>query len=333
LTEGNLPQILRFFNFIELPLLHLQKVIHLSAMEKLQKPQNTPPFLNPNDTILLCGSARFTTTKVIAIFEQFCRENNWVPEVDLTILKAHHQFAGSDEERTEAVQKALKRDDIKAIIFARGGYGTIRIMDKLELQELQDHPKWLIGFSDLTYLLNPLAKTNACIHGPMALQLQDHPKSTELLSQFLKGEKSSWSCATQAQDWSLDEAQWIGGNLSIIYAMLATPFFHIPENAVLFLEDLDEYLYHIDRMMASLYHGGVLHKVKAVMAGSFSDMRDHDIPFGLDASEILNYWCGKAGVLVIENLPFGHEKTNSPIIMGKSSQIKIKNHEFSVNWE
>lgn len=301
-------------------------------MEKLQNSPNTPPFLKPKDKVLLCGSARFTTAAVITIFEQFCAANNWIPEVDLTILKAHNQFAGSDEERANAVQKALNRDDIQAVVFARGGYGTVRILDKLNLQILETNPKWLIGFSDLTYLLNPLAATSASIHGPMALQLQDHQKSTELLSQFMRGESLSWSHPNKGKDWSLDKATWVGGNLSIVYAMLGTALLPIPENAVLFLEDLDEYLYHIDRMMASMYHAGVLHKVKAVMAGSFSDMRDHDTPFGLNASEILQYWCKKANVILIENLPFGHGKINYPVILGKSSQIKIENEEFSVNW-
>jgi len=295
-----------------------------------------PPYLQAGSKVLVCGSARFTEPHLLNGLETLCKTYAWELEIDATVFDAHHQFAGDDEQRAAAVQRALERSDVAAILFARGGYGTIRIMEALDLSVLEQHPKWLMGFSDLTYLLNPCAQISPCLHGPMALQIGDDTASDKLAAEFLSGTKKGWkssNCRSQTNG-DLANCFWVGGNLSIVYAMLALPSFHIPENAVLFLEDLDEYLYHMDRMMASLYYSGKLGKFKAVMAGSFSDMNDHTIPFGMNASEILQHWCSKAQVELVEELPFGHTKTNYPIVLGSPSKIAWTHQgSFEVEWK
>ena len=227
----------------------------------------------------------------------------------------------------------MNRSDVDALFFARGGYGSVRIMESLDFSGLKKHPKWIIGFSDACYLLNPIAEVLPTLHGPMAIQLETDAMTDTLLAQFLTGKHYTWNCTVeQAASFHCDDAVLIGGNLSIVYAMLATPFWKVPSGAILFLEDLDEYLYHIDRMMASLYFSGTLTKVQAVLAGSFSDMKDHTTPIGWTASECLQHWCNKANTPLIEGLPFGHKKENYPLILGQPCSISVKNEQFSIRW-
>lgn len=231
------------------------------------------------------------------------------------LYQIDNQFAGNDSQRTEDLQMALNNPEIEAIICARGGYGTARIIDKIDFCGFIKNPKWVVGFSDVTVLHAYLHNLGFCsIHAIMPI-LFDKPmaqKSIESLKNALFG-------VNIAYDFSniLPDAEIVGGNLSIIHQQIGTKSDIDTANKILFLEDIDEYYYHIDRMINHLDRAGKLSKLKALVLGHFTDLKDNVTPFGKTLNEIILETVSKYKYPVYFDFPAGHNFDNLAIVFGR----------------
>ncbi len=288
---------------------------------------NSPAYLKPGSTIAIAASARKVNFAEIA--DAIALLESWGLKVVLseTIYAVEHQFAGTDTERTMGLQQLLDDPSIHAILFARGGYGSVRIIDALNFDKFVQHPKWLIGFSDITVFLAHLAAKFkvSSMHACMAFSMQPErfdPVSVESLKNALFGRGIAFELSQHALNTNLPtepfSGQLIGGNLSVLYALMGSGSLPNSTDKILFLEDLDEYLYHIDRMLMGLKRAHFFKGLKAVLIGGMSDMKDNAIPFGKSANEIILDVLAEYQIPIVFGLPCGHEKVNNCLVMGET---------------
>ena len=279
----------------------------------------TPPYLKKGSKIALVAPARKISRDEIAAAVKWIEEKGFVAVYDDRLFAEYHQLAGDDDFRASVLQDYLDRDDIDAILCARGGYGTIRIVDKLDFTKFAKHPKWIVGYSDVTVLHAKMQQLGyQSIHGTMAINFEKNTKEAlETLYEALIGTLNNVRTrrATSLQS-DFDGAQIVGGNLSVLYSMLGSDLFPETDGKILFIEDLDEYLYHIDRMMMALKRAGKLANLKALLVGAFTDMHDNTIPFGMTAKEIIYEKVKDYGYPVIWDYPAGHVADNRAVIFG-----------------
>ena len=285
----------------------------------------TPDHLSKGDRIAIVSTAR----KVSEAEIRPCVKTltSWGLEVVLgaNLYKEQNQFAGSDEERTLDMQSMFDDPSIKAIICARGGYGTVRIIELLDFTGFIANPKWLIGFSDVTVLHSHIHANHsiATLHAPMAINFVDG-ESLEDLRKALFGEELSYSFSSVPSNRNgTCNGEIIGGNLSLLYSLMATESQMNTDGKILFIEDLDEYLYHIDRMMQNLKRTGFLKTLAGLLIGGMTDMNDNEIPFGKTAQEIIAETIGKYHYPVAFGFPAGHMKKNSPLILGARGELFV----------
>lgn len=231
-------------------------------------------------------------------------------------------FSGTDEERADELQAMLDDDSIKAILFGRGGYGMSRIIDRLDFKRFKKNPKWLIGFSDITVMHNHLLSRykTASLHAPMAAAFNDGGAQNEFigsLKKALKGTKASYSCATHPNNkYGSATGRLVGGNLALFANIIGTASEVNTKNCILFLEDIGEYLYSVDRMLVQLKRAGKLDKVAGIIFGGFSDMKDTERPFGKTIDEILKEITDGLDIPVCFHFPVSHEKENYALKVG-----------------
>lgn len=294
-----------------------------------------PPYLNPGDTIGLTCTARSITMEelqpAIAVIEGW----GFKVKIGSAIGLVHDQFGGNDQQRAESFQHLLDDDTIKAILLCRGGYGTVRMLDLVDFQRLQSQPKWIIGFSDVTILhahLNENFKT-ATLHASMPSVFNTNTsESLDSIRQALLGEPLSYPFAPHPLNKTgTAQAEIIGGNLSLLYSLIGTKHDVDTKGKILFMEDLDEYLYHIDRMMISLKNAGKLDHLAALVVGGMTDMNDNTIPFGKTVEEIIFEHTKDYDYPIAFNFPAGHIANNKAIVLGK--EVKITIGSDSVQWE
>lgn len=250
--------------------------------------------------------------------------NSWGLKVVVgkSIGAEHFQFAGDDELRRQDFQSMLDDESIKAILFARGGYGTARIIDDIDWRKFLKHPKWICGFSDITAIHSHLLTVYniPTVHSVMAINFQTATaESLESLRKVLFGETLSYQFASHTLNRS-GEASGIlcGGNLSLLYSLNGTPSEIDTEGKILFLEDIDEHLYHIDRMLMALKRAGKFESLSGLMVGHFTDMKNKDQsnPFGKTAYEMIAEHVSEFDYPVCYGFPAGHEANNKAMIMG-----------------
>ena len=272
----------------------------------------TPAFLKKGSKIALVAPARKISREEIASAVKWIEEKNFVPVYDERLFAEYHQFAGDDDFRASVLQDYLDRDDIDAIFCARGGYGTIRIIDKLDFSKFEKHPKWIVGYSDVTVLHAKIQQLGyQSIHATMPINFPNNTNETlESLYEALTGVETHGRASLRPS------TPIVGGNLSVLYSMLGSDLFPETDGKVLFIEDLDEYLYHIDRMMMALKRAGKLTHLKGLIVGAFSDMHDNTIPFGMTAKEIIFEKVKEYGYPVVWDYPAGHIDDNRTIIFG-----------------
>ena len=298
----------------------------------------TPDYLKKGSKIAIVAPARKISREEIAPAVKWIGDKGFVAVYDDRLFAEYHQLAGDDDFRAGVLQDYLDRDDIDAILCARGGYGTIHIVDKLDFSKFAKHPKWIVGYSDVTVLHAKMQQLGyQSIHGSMAINFPNNTKEAlESLYEALTNpsfraniERSEMVVEKSSNNESFllkrisplpsvgrNDEVIVGGNLSVLYSMLGSDLFPETDGKVLFIEDLDEYLYHIDRMMMGLKRAGKLANLKALLVGAFSDMHDNTIPFGMTAKEIIAEKVKEYGYPVVWDYPAGHIDDNRAIVLG-----------------
>lgn len=283
----------------------------------------TPPFLNKNDTIgIVAPAGRIPEKKITRAVKIF---NDWGLKVELgrNIFKRKNTFAGNDKQRKDDFQNVIDREDIKAVICARGGYGTLRIINKIDFEKFRQSPKWIVGFSDITVIHSYLQKKVKCesIHSVMPGNFPENDvesKSLNSLKNILFGGKAEYGINSHSLNRPGEtEGVLIGGNLSVLYSMQGTNLEIDTNDKILFIEDVNEYLYHIDRMISNFKLSGKLDNLRGLIIGQMSKMKDSPVAFGESAYEILHRAVEEYNYPVIFNFPAGHIKTNMAIILGR----------------
>jgi len=294
-----------------------------------------PPYLKKGDKIaIVCPAKKLPKSidKGIEILQ------SWGLEVVLgkTITASHHQFSGTDELRAQDLQQFLDDSSIKAIIAGRGGYGTIRIIDNLDFTAFNESPKWLIGFSDITILLShALAKLNTqSIHGQMPYTFEEStPEGLESLRKALFGENDTYSykSAVDCKDGNVSGIL-VGGNLTLLLAVEGSVSEMNFDDKILFIEDVGEHEYSIDRMMRTLKRKGKLTKLKGLIVGAFNELGEESIYFGQTPEEVIWELVKEYDYPVCFNFPTGHIADNRAMILGKTVSLTIANNNVELKY-
>lgn len=295
-----------------------------------------PPLLKPGDKIGIVAFAKKITLQeiqpAISLFE------SWGLEVEIgeTIGAEWNQFAGNDEQRRADVQKMLDDNSIKALISARGGYGSVRIIDQIDFTEFTQNPKWLIGFSDITVFHSHIAQNYniPTLHATMPVFFKDNSKEAlgSLKSAFFEG-KMDYKHTSDFPETCKDgvtEAEIIGGNLSIIYSLCGSISNAETHGKILYIEDLYEYLYHTDRMLNNLKRNGMFSNIKGLIIGSFTGMKDGPIKFGKTVNEMLFDLAKQLDIPIFSGFPAGHIDDNRSLIFGQKTRMEVNNGEITL---
>jgi muramoyltetrapeptide carboxypeptidase len=289
----------------------------------------TPSYLAKDDKIGIIAPARCINFDEvhpsIRVFQK------WGLEVVLgtNIFRKCNQFAGKDDLRLTDLQQMLDDDSIRAVICARGGYGTVRIVDRIDFTAFRKNPKWIVGYSDVTVLHSHIHRHLGIetLHAIMPINITGDDGSgdaLETLRNALFGKIRSYSYPVTSLARA-GEAEGIltGGNLSILYSLMGSASEIDTAGKILFLEDVDEYLYHIDRMMMSLKRGGKLGKLKGLIVGGMEKMNDNAVPYGRSANEIILDAVAEYNYPVCFDFPSGHGEDNLALILGRKVALKI----------
>jgi len=294
-----------------------------------------PPYLKKGDKIAItCPAKKLPApmTDAIALLQ------SWGLEVVLgeTAGASFHQFAGNDELRARDMQRFVNDDSIKAIIAARGGYGTIRMIDKVDFSRFAQNPKWLVGFSDITLLHAHLYSNYniQTIHGQMPVNIPDaSAKSLQTLKKALFGHEITYSFNSHSQNRGGECAGVLtGGNLSLLIASLGSVSDFNYDGKILFIEDVGEYLYAIDRMLRTLCRAGKLKNLAGLMVGSFTEVKDNDIPFGQTVEEIVMEVVKDYSYPVCFDFPAGHVPDNEAMVLGKVLHLSVRGSQVSAKY-
>lgn len=287
----------------------------------------TPKYLKKGDTLAIVSTAR--KIKAHELEPAIELLNSWGLKVVLgkTIGATENQFAGSDELRLQDFQEQIDNPEIKAIWCARGGYGTVRIIDKLDFTAFIRNPKWILGYSDVTTLHSHIHNLGIeTLHALMAGEVKGKKEALlDGLKQTLFGKKQSITYTLNDKLNRIGKAtgRLIGGNLSILYSLCGSTSALKTEGAILFIEDLDEYLYHLDRMMQNLKRNGMLTKLSGFVVGGMNDMNDNTIPFGKTAKEIIYDAVSDYTYPVCFDFPAGHVNENNTLILGRKCELVV----------
>jgi muramoyltetrapeptide carboxypeptidase len=298
-----------------------------------------PNFLKPGDTVGIAATARKISG--IELKPAVDKIKEWGLKVVLAenINKADNQFAGNDELRIKSFQKLLDNKDISAIICGRGGYGTIRIIEKLDFTEFAKNPKWIVGYSDVTVLHTFIHQKLGIetLHATMPINFSYNGKdtaSTESLKNALFGITPVYdhlpSHIMNIQGKA--EGILVGGNLSILYSIRGSSFDLDTDGKILFIEDLDEYLYHIDRMMWNLKVSGKLKNLKGLIIGGMTDMNDNLVPFGKEVYDIISEAVAEYNFPVCFDFPAGHREPNMALVLGRNISLEVGQEKIKLEF-
>ncbi len=296
----------------------------------------SPVSLTPGNKISIVAPARKVTPQELSNGIQFLEQSGLEIELGKHLYQQHHQYAGTDLQRLSDFQQALDNPNTKAIICARGGYGTSRIIDQLDFSQFLRNPKWICGFSDNTTLhchLHQLGIQSIHSTVPLLMGKESTLNSDNSLVNALFGQPLP--LIQKAHDLNIQgetKAEIIGGNLSLVVNMLGTASAPDFKNKILFLEDVDEHLYYIDRLMVQLKRTGILEQLSGLLVGHFSKIKDAPSYFGKNVSEIIHEHTSEYNYPVGFNIPSGHEDENMAIVFGRTCLLKINSQGTSVTY-
>ena len=286
-----------------------------------------PPALVEGDKIGLIAPARKISREEIMPAVELIRAQGFVPVYHDGLFAEDHQFAGEDKLRAGYIQQILDDPEIKAVFSVRGGYGSVRIVDMLDFSGFMANSKWFVGYSDVTVFhshINRICGVQT-LHATMPLNFANNTKDAlNGLFDVLKGALPNYIFEKHFLNrGGKATAVLTGGNLSVLYSLLGSRSFPETEGSILFVEDLDEYLYHVDRMMMALSRAGILSGLKGLIVGGMTNMNDNEIPFGKTAEQIIREAVDPYNFPVCFGFPAGHIDNNLPLIMGAKVRMDV----------
>ena len=287
-----------------------------------------PPYLDQGDTIGIIAPARKVTREEVEPAITLLQEWGYRVREGKNLYGAYRQFSGRDDLRASDLQECFDDPEVRAILCARGGYGSVRLIDRLDWRTLLRDPKWLIGYSDVTALHSHIHQRLGMesLHAAMPLNFRDTGNETALesLRMALQGTLRAYRVGPHALNRDgVAEGPLVGGNLSVIYSLLGSPSSPDVAGKVLFLEDLEEYLYHVDRMMMNLRRNGWLDKIAGLIVGGMTGMNDNTVPYGQSAEEIIREAMEGTGVPLAFGFPAGHIPDNRALLLGRRVRLEV----------
>lgn len=284
------------------------------------------PFLKKGSKIGIAAPARKVTPEEMQYAINWLKEKGFVPVYDDRLFAEHHIFAGDDDFRAAVFQEYLDNEEIDAIWLARGGYGSIRIIDKLNFTKFLEHPKWIIGFSDGTVLHGKLSRLGVpSMHAAMPFYFANKtPEAKQSLFDALMGKSLHYKLPAHPQNRiGQIEGEIVGGNLSVLMGMNGSDNFPETDGKILFIEEVDEYIYHIDRMMRALKRAGKLANLKGLIVGGLTQIHDNTHPFGQSVEEVITEVVSEYVYPVCFSFPAGHFDDNRVLTFGITTQLII----------
>lgn len=284
----------------------------------------------------IVAAARKVTPEQMKFGVEWLRNMGLNPVFDDRLFASEYIFAGSDAFRAAVFQEYMDRDDIDALWLARGGYGGIRVIDRLDFSKMKAHPKPIVGFSDGTIfhgMMNRLGIPS--IHASMPYYLENKtPESLQSLYDALMGRPLTYRWTAQPLNrFGEAEGELVGGNLSVLYGMIGSCSFPECDGKILFLEEVDEYIYHIERMMIGLKRAGILKNLKALIIGGLTSIHDNEDPFGRTVEQTIKDVVNDYDYPVCFGFPAGHQPDNRALVFGKTITLKCDEKESQLNYK
>ena len=292
------------------------------------------PYLKQGSKIAITAPARRVKPEEMEYAIHWLKERGFVPVFDDRLFAAHHIFAGDDDFRAAVFQEYLDNEDISAIWIARGGYGSIRIIDKLDFTRFLEHPKWIVGFSDATVLHGKLSRLGVpSMYASMPFYFANKtPEAKQSLFDALTGQVLQYEFPTYPQNRvGQMEGEIVGGNLSVLYSMMGSPTFPDLDGKILFIEEVDEYIYHIDRMMRALKRAGKLEHLKGLVVGGLTQIHDNTHPFGQSVEEVIAEVVSEYDYPLCFGFPAGHFDDNRAMFFGRKTRLSVT--ETGSTWD
>lgn len=285
-----------------------------------------PAPLKKGDLIYITAPAKAIDESPVFYTRDFFISHGFRVEISKNCFGQFNYFSGTDEERTADLQYGIDHPEVKAIVCARGGYGCVRILDGIRWANMLREPKWLIGFSDITVFHHRLYNLGVqSIHGTMSLNFEKNsPETFETLLAALTGQTYRIESPINSRNKpGIAKGKLIGGNLSIVYSLIGTDDAYDFEDAILFLEDLAEHYYHLDRMFYALKKCGALDKINGLVMGGMTELEDTTIPFGMTVEEIVLQHFTFKKIPICFDFPAGHIDDNRTLIFGKEVEMSV----------
>ena len=284
------------------------------------------PYLKKGSKVAIAAPARKVTREEMQFGIDWLKAKGFVPVYDDRLFAKHYIFAGDDEFRANVIQQYLDDESIEAIWFARGGYGGIRVVDKLDFTKFLQHPKWIIGFSDSTVFhgkLNCLGCPS--VHASMPYCFDNKTiEAQQSLFDALMGNPLQYEFPSHPLNRIGEmEGEIVGGNLSVLYGMMGSNSFPKTDGKILFIEEVDEYIYHIDRMMHALKRAGKLVNLKGLVVGGLTQIKDNPDPFGMTVEEVITDAVKEYDYPLYFNFPAGHYSDNRAIVFGQKVRVVV----------
>ena len=287
-------------------------------------------YLKKGDTIAIVSPARAIQPEKVEPAIRFFESHGFNVVLGKHIYDVSNQMAGTDADKVADIQQFLNDPEVRAIVSTRGGYGCVRIIDQLDLFPLAEQKKWFVGYSDITVFHSHIHQhfNIPTLHSTMPVSISDDPSPEEIISNTtmidaLTGKVLRYDLPANALNKQGNaKGQLVGGNLSMLYSMCGSASDIDPRGKILFIEDLDEYLYHIDRMMMNLKRTSKLSDLAALVVGGMSHMNDNAIPFGKSAEEIILEHASSYNYPIYFGFEAGHQQPNQALRLGMEAEIK-----------
>ena len=279
------------------------------------------PALQKGDLIYITAPAKSIDISFVDYAKSYFENQGYKVLISQHCTGEFNYFSGTDEERTADFQYGIDHPEVKAIVCARGGYGCVRIVDRIQWAGILREPKWIIGFSDVTVFHQRMQRFGLpSIHGTMPLNFKENSQDSfaTLEKAWANEAYSIHSTFTSSNKQGSSEGQLVGGNLSILYSLLGTDDQITYENSILFIEDLAEQIYHLDRMLFAFAKAGIFDKIKGLIVGGMTDMKDTAVPFGKTLQEVILEHFQFRNIPIIFDFPAGHIDDNRALVFGRN---------------